>query len=437
MQADRDNLDFDALSEQAKKLREFGDFETALSISTRLIKLRPDVWWVFKDVASDMAKTGDLSGASFITEQALEKFPNQFWFFYNYVLLAWNLGDNQEAERRIDRLLPFSSTSGKKKLSPYEMAKLYRLCGLVYQRRLSHQISADFFAKALAYEGNASVSRLDFEWQALYSRVNQNAHSDSKQQIISDISGPVQSNYKVYYINLADAEARRLQFEQRFDGCFLDLQRINAIDGRVLPANVVNMVTRSQHYSLLGTLGCFMSHVSAWEKIVSEDLEYALILEDDAVPVTRFPRDFKSLKIPDDFDFCFVNKRMEPLFEVEELAKVQDFTAIHVIDALASKAKFLKGPGLDAYFLSQKGAKKLLSLITEDGYGGHADWRVVSYSLSRDASYRFPEDSPARWFAQRSRSVAQLQSYSLFPALVDVDRQVVSSRDTNDKIPME
>lgn len=431
-----DSLDFDTLKGQAKLLRDSGDFEAALSVSTKLTKLNPDVWWLYKDMASDMANIGDVSAANFLLERALEKFPNQFWLLYDYALLAYDRGQYQEAERRIGRFLNFFSASGKDELSFYEMAKLYRLCGFIYQKKLLHAISANFFAKALDYEGSAAVSRLDFEWQALYSRVSQNAYSGFNQEIVADPSESTKSDYKVYYINLVGEKERRLQFEERFSRSFLDLHRINAIDGRLLPTNVVNMLARSQHYTLLGTLGCFMSHLSVWEVIVSEGLEHALILEDDAVPQTHFPRNFGELNIPADFDVCFVNKRMEPLCETEEMAKVNSFKTIPAIDALESKAKFLRGPGLDAYFLSQKGAKKLISLVAEDGYGGHVDWRVVSYGISRDDSHRFPVDSPARWFAERCRSVAQLQAYSLFPALVEVDKRVTSSRDTNDNTPL-
>ena len=71
--------------------------------------------------------------------------------------------------------------------------------------------------------------------------------------------------------------------------------------------------------SLKGTIGCFLSHVSAWEQIAVLKSPYAIVLEDDV--------DISSLKAlhaftpPDDAEIVFLNDRMSPATSNSDIVK--------------------------------------------------------------------------------------------------------------------
>jgi GR25 family glycosyltransferase involved in LPS biosynthesis len=107
-------------------------------------------------------------------------------------------------------------------------------------------------------------------------------------------------NFDVYLINL-ERNAERLEFfiEQymKSDLRYKQFQRINAVDGSAL--NIKEHISdvafkeimqiektgyRTKHYQLTrGAIGCYLSHLKAYELIASGDKEYGFIFEDDAV----------------------------------------------------------------------------------------------------------------------------------------------------------
>ena len=93
----------------------------------------------------------------------------------------------------------------------------------------------------------------------------------------------------IFYINLDKRHDRNLQLKNQLNNLKLDAQRISAIDGSKLTLLEREFV--NEHNFLLtmkrpirdGEIGCAASHRSIWQQIVDNDLNYALVLEDDAV----------------------------------------------------------------------------------------------------------------------------------------------------------
>ena len=106
-------------------------------------------------------------------------------------------------------------------------------------------------------------------------------------------------NFSVYMINL-DRNTERLEYfiEQYMmsDLRYKQFQRISAVDGTSI--NVKDAVSpmafdeitqiektgyRTKHYQLTrGAIGCYLSHVKAYELIAAGDAQYGFIFEDDA-----------------------------------------------------------------------------------------------------------------------------------------------------------
>jgi glycosyl transferase family 25 len=70
----------------------------------------------------------------------------------------------------------------------------------------------------------------------------------------------------------------------------IEYQRISAVYGKDLHdidiAKVYDPQTNLQKYDKelnLGEIGCYLSHVQCWQMIIEQQLDYALILEDDSI----------------------------------------------------------------------------------------------------------------------------------------------------------
>ena len=93
----------------------------------------------------------------------------------------------------------------------------------------------------------------------------------------------------IFVINLDSSKDRLEHISSETDRLKLEFTRISAVNGSLLDAA---SLSKHYNYSLnrkiyrrplsLGEIGCYMSHIKCWEKIIRDDLSMALILEDDA-----------------------------------------------------------------------------------------------------------------------------------------------------------
>lgn len=126
---------------------------------------------------------------------------------------------------------------------------------------------------------------------------------------------------KAYVINLKKRPDRLNRFMENI-GNYLkntDLEIIEGIDGQeidpyddfhrknVNPWNYKHLNDKS----LRGVIGCCRSHMKAYEKIISDNVPYALIFEDDAYPSVESEKIeyyLDSLEIPEKFSVIYLNK---------------------------------------------------------------------------------------------------------------------------------
>jgi glycosyl transferase, family 25 len=93
---------------------------------------------------------------------------------------------------------------------------------------------------------------------------------------------------KILLINLDKSKERLALCDKRMIAAQLSYERISAVYGADLDTTQID-----QHYSKhlgwrsyykelnVGEIGCYLSHRKAWQKIVDEQLDFAIILEDD------------------------------------------------------------------------------------------------------------------------------------------------------------
>ena len=101
---------------------------------------------------------------------------------------------------------------------------------------------------------------------------------------------------ETFVIHLARATGRQAQVEKLLAGTPFPALVLDAVDGAVVPevrrrAEICDTSLFAPAYPFAmsaGEYGCFHSHRMAWQKIVDEGLDAALILEDDVALIDGF-----------------------------------------------------------------------------------------------------------------------------------------------------
>ena len=152
--------------------------------------------------------------------------------------------------------------------------------------------------------------------------------------------------FKVFFINLED-NPQPWQKAQNLFSLLPDemkncLERIDAIDTRKdlsvvddfgLKIDPVGIFYKLYFSQSAGAAGCFLSHYSSWKKIIDEDLDFALIVEDDIV-------------ISDLVNYLMTNPDIDKSLDLIHLG-VREWD------------------GLEAYILNKTGAQKLISFVKD------------------------------------------------------------------------
>lgn len=93
----------------------------------------------------------------------------------------------------------------------------------------------------------------------------------------------------IFYINLDKRPDRNVQMTEQLSVLGLSAERISAINGSDLSeqeksfVNNENFLLNTKRHVSHGEIGCAMSHRLIWQKMLDNNLDYALILEDDVV----------------------------------------------------------------------------------------------------------------------------------------------------------
>ncbi|THD52615.1 glycosyltransferase family 25 protein [Enterobacteriaceae bacterium ML5] len=89
---------------------------------------------------------------------------------------------------------------------------------------------------------------------------------------------------KIFVINLARSTERRASIEHQLKQFNLDYEIFEAVDGAQLSYAEIMRDTKPLNYAIsCGEIGCALSHIGIYKKIVAQNIPEALILEDDAL----------------------------------------------------------------------------------------------------------------------------------------------------------
>lgn len=241
---------------------------------------------------------------------------------------------------------------------------------------------------------------------------------------------------KIYVINLERDYPRRAQMAAQLARLgWEDADIIRAVDGSALPDSLIKQPVYNRQWlnSMRGTIGCFLSHLSAWEKIANSPDEFGIVLEDD---VTLRDLSFlRIMEIPPQAGVVFLNDRLslDPAGDGSD-NQLQPIRA--VLPRLENEK--LAGGG-DGYLLRREAAQRLIAAVEADGIYGHVDGRLLRYATADEDLQTLPADS---WIVdvirhhhnpERPPALGVIQGYVLRHPLV-VHQPQDSTRETADGV---
>lgn len=156
---------------------------------------------------------------------------------------------------------------------------------------------------------------------------------------------------KIFVVNLARSIERRSRLEKRLAELNITAEFINAVDGATLTVEELKEHVRSLNYAFLcGEIGCAMSHQSIYRKMIQENIESALVLEDD-------------VHLPDDLIDILENISVDSNApQVILLSKVNRYLArpVNKINATHSLHHVHHATTAHSYIINKQAAQNLL-----------------------------------------------------------------------------
>jgi GR25 family glycosyltransferase involved in LPS biosynthesis len=117
-----------------------------------------------------------------------------------------------------------------------------------------------------------------------------------------------------------------------------------------------------------GEFGCFASHYLFWKHVVDQNLQSAIVFEDDAVIKANYFRRFVPLamrEVPKDYDVFSI------FVHHNQYERYKDSDQVNLV-----VAKAYQDWSTLCYMVSQKGARRLIQLADEYGMNEPVDWFI-------------------------------------------------------------
>ena len=167
----------------------------------------------------------------------------------------------------------------------------------------------------------------------------------------------------IFVISLARAKERRADISRRLDAVGASYEIVDGVDGESLDLNELGDRLKPEDYRIKfgrgftrGEIGCYLSHYNLWQRMVDENIECAMVLEDDAT----WDEDFFDTVL----DLLKTNHHWELV-----LLSSKDRRADFVLCDVGNKRNLIRHKrrawGTVAYIIRRSGAEKLLDYCWE------------------------------------------------------------------------
>ncbi|MGL4601027.1 MAG: glycosyltransferase family 25 protein [Plesiomonas sp.] len=141
-------------------------------------------------------------------------------------------------------------------------------------------------------------------------------------------------NFKIYVVSLSSEINRRQSIKNKLDFLMLNFEFVDAVDFRFeKSADVINEISEYEFNSprdmTSAEIGCALSHRNVYKKIIADNIDYGVVLEDDAVLNGDFADFIKPSNLNRiDFDiivlgYSKLSKQDQRLFYIKEPIKTK------------------------------------------------------------------------------------------------------------------
>ena len=163
----------------------------------------------------------------------------------------------------------------------------------------------------------------------------------------------------IYVINLTKDKDRRIRCETQLKDMLENVHFVPAVDGNTLDPQCASLewYDPNSHLHLTkGELGCAMSHYNIWQKIISENIPNAIILEDDFTVLDGnfLQKTAKVFELDSSIDFVYLGRK--------KISQHSEILHTQLSNEFENSTKIVK-PVFSywtiAYAISLKGAQKL------------------------------------------------------------------------------
>lgn len=200
----------------------------------------------------------------------------------------------------------------------------------------------------------------------------------------------------VFYINLTERKDRdEYIFNVLKNAGMEKVIRIDAINGRKLPEKVAQSMMEKADFKntsfALPALGCFMTHSLIWQYILDNNIDKALILEDDIGLIDRFKdkleeliknlpysAEIVSIGLPQFEKVLDINQQTSDMFDKIFIRKVNDHVRVLHPDI---------NPGTLGYIITKRGAENILKSIDTTGITCSVDSYINAYLETKNIRY--------------------------------------------------
>ncbi|WP_144790852.1 glycosyltransferase family 25 protein [Corynebacterium singulare] len=200
------------------------------------------------------------------------------------------------------------------------------------------------------------------------------------------------SSLPVFILNLRkDVRKRHISRTTLVSGGYQNLNYLPAVEAAYLPEFVLERsLAESDVLQKFGrgAVGCWLSHMLAWERASKCDAPWVLVLEDDAIPefhASALERLIEDLnQCGQNYNFVWLNERMS--------GKAQGFsdqlkpTPVDPWVLLSFWNDKRTAIGADAYMLTPNAARILLDHASKAGVCGHVDGFLAAWTLDKKES---------------------------------------------------
>jgi GR25 family glycosyltransferase involved in LPS biosynthesis len=184
---------------------------------------------------------------------------------------------------------------------------------------------------------------------------------------------------KTFIINLKKYTDRCENMEKLLKGSNLEIHRFEAIYGKDMTETEIeentSFICRNISCSY-GVMGCAMSHITLWKKLLNEKDNNFLILEDDIEKID-FDKLYKLINNLDTFDWDIISLHILQKINQKVIKEIDDIKIANSLIPMTTAG----------YLINKNGLRKMVDIINEQKIILHVDIQMLILKYLKGIKY--------------------------------------------------